>query len=380
MTMGKLREALRADLQSEQAERKFGTGWISGVLALACALAGLITVLCIRYPNVLTTPMLRAQLDVGLVRLALHVVLILGFALAVLNLALRRRKIMGFTAVTGILIATLLGGSRAESSDVLDTGIYFGLDWFLMNLAFLGIIFIPLERIFGRLREQPIFRQDWRADLFYFLVNSLLVQSLTYLSLKPALTIVANTQWTELRAWMAGQPVWLQILEIMFLTDFVQYWLHRAFHQVPFLWNFHAVHHSARKMDWMAGSRMHLFEIVALRGFTVIPMYALGYSETALKVYILFVFLHSTLLHANVRFSFGFLRHLFATPQFHHWHHGIEKEAIDVNFAIHFPLLDRVFGTHHLPGKAWPSGYGVGGHPVPDGYWNQFVYPLKTAR
>ncbi len=97
--MGKLRQALRADLQSEKAERQFGTGWISGVLALACALAGLVTVLCIRFPNLLTTPMLREQLDVGLVRLALHVVLILGFLLAVLNLALRRQKIMGFTAV-----------------------------------------------------------------------------------------------------------------------------------------------------------------------------------------------------------------------------------------------------------------------------------------
>src|SRR3954451_11321283 len=111
--MGKLRPselrgALRADLQAEQAERKFGTGWISGVLALACALAGLVTVLCIRYPNLLTTPMLREQLDVGLIRLGLHAVLVLGFLLAVLNLALRRQKVMGFVSVTGILIATLL--------------------------------------------------------------------------------------------------------------------------------------------------------------------------------------------------------------------------------------------------------------------------------
>src|SRR3954452_19337802 len=107
--MGKIRQALRADLQSEKAEREFGTGWISGVLALACALAGLITVLCIRYPNLLTTPMLREELDIGLVRLGLHIVLILGFMLAVLNLALRRQKIMGFISVSGILIATLLG-------------------------------------------------------------------------------------------------------------------------------------------------------------------------------------------------------------------------------------------------------------------------------
>src|SRR3954452_7654987 len=164
--MGKIRQALRADLQSEKAEREFGTGWISGVLALACALAGLVTVLCIRFPNLLTTPMLREQLDVGLVRLGLHVVLILGFLLAVLNLTLRRQKIMGFVAVTGILVATLLGGSHAQSSDALDTGVYLGLDWFLLNLAFLGIVFIPLERLFARLPEQSIFRQDWRADLF----------------------------------------------------------------------------------------------------------------------------------------------------------------------------------------------------------------------
>ena len=375
--MGKIRQALRADLASEKADRKFGTGWISGVLALFLAMAGLIAVLCIRYPNALTTPMLREQLDVGLVRIALHIDLILGFALAVLNLTLRRQKVMGFVAVAGILIATLLGGSHAQTSEVLDTGVYVGLDWFLLNLAFLGVVFIPLERLFARLPEQSIFRQDWRADLFYFLVNSLLVQSLTYLSLKPALTIVALTQWSDLRAAMASQPVWLQFVEIMFLTDAVQYWVHRLFHQVPFLWRFHAVHHSAKTMDWMAGSRMHLIEIVALRGFTVIPMYALGYAEPALKAYILYVFLHSTFIHANVRFDFGWLKHVIATPQFHHWHHGIEQEAVDVNFAVHFPLLDRLFGTHHLPGNAWPTGYGVGGHPVPGGYWRQTIYPLR---
>ncbi len=376
--MGKLRESLRADLQAEKADRRFGSGWISGVLALFLAMAGLIGVLCLRFPQVLTTEMVRGQYDVPLIRVLLHVDLILGFGLAVLNLALRRQKIMGFAAITGVLVATLLGGSQAESTGALATGIYFGLDWFLLNLAFLGIIFIPLERFFARLPDQSIFRQDWRADLFYFLVNSLLVQSLTYLSLKPAMTIVVHTEWTSIRAIMAGQPIWLQFLEIMFLTDVVQYWVHRLFHQIPFLWRFHAVHHSAETMDWLAGSRMHVIEIVCLRGFTVIPMYVLGFEEAALKAYILYVFLHSTFIHANVRFDFGWLKQVIATPQFHHWHHGIEAEAVDVNFAVHFPILDRIFGTLYLPEK-WPGGYGVGGHPVPKGYLPQFLYPLRRA-
>lgn len=374
--MGRLRETLRTDLQSERQDRAFGTGWISGVLGLFLGFASLFGVLCLRWPALLTTEMLREHYDVPLVRLAIFAGLLLSFALAVLNLALRQQKIMGFTAITAILIATLLGGSMASTNHELTSGVYLGLDWFVLNLSFLCIIFIPLERFFARLPEQSVFRQDWRADLFYFMINSLLVQSLTYLSMKPALTIVAFTDWATLRAAMASQPFWLQFIEIMLLTDLVQYWLHRAFHRIPFLWRFHAVHHSAQMMDWLAGSRMHLIEVIALRGVTIIPMYVLGFSDPALKTYILYVFLHSTFIHANVRFEFGWLKKIIATPQFHHWHHGIEKEAIDVNFAVHFPFFDRLFGTHYLPEK-WPSGYGVGGHPVPNGYINQLAYPFR---
>lgn len=37
------------------------------------------------------------------------------------------------------------------------------------------------------------------------------------------------------------------------------------------------------------------------------------------------------------------------TPRLHHWHHGLEKEAADVNFAVRFPFLDKICGAHHLP-------------------------------
>jgi sterol desaturase/sphingolipid hydroxylase (fatty acid hydroxylase superfamily) len=377
--MGKLRRMLRADLEAEAAGRAFGTGWVSGVLALACALFGLISVLFLMLPGVFSAPMIREQYDQPWFRIALHFILIGAFVLAVLNVILRRQKIMGLVAMTAVLAATLLGGSHVEGSSTLATGYYLGLDWFLINLTLLGILFIPLERLFGLRTEQSIFRSDWRQDLSYFLINSLLVQSLTFLSLTPASEIVAHTHWTDMRTAIASQPIWLQIIEIMVLTDLTQYWVHRLFHRIPFLWGFHSVHHSTRTMDWLAGSRMHVVEIVALRGITVIPMYALGFHEWALKAYILYIYIHSTLIHANVRFDFGWLKHLIATPRFHHWHHGIEKEAIDVNFAVQFPWLDRLFGTYYLPGDQWPSGYGVGGHPVPPGYLKQLAYPFRPA-
>jgi sterol desaturase/sphingolipid hydroxylase (fatty acid hydroxylase superfamily) len=116
---------------------------------------------------------------------------------------------------------------------------------------------------------------------------------------------------------------------------------------------------------------------VATRAIIFLPFYVLGFSQTALFAYVVVVSLQATFIHANVRFNFGPLRWLFATPQFHHWHHGADREAIDKNFAVHLPVLDLVFGTFHMPQGKWPSAYGIENNPVPEGYLRQFVYPLK---
>jgi sterol desaturase/sphingolipid hydroxylase (fatty acid hydroxylase superfamily) len=249
----------------------------------------------------------------------------------------------------------------------------------VLRVLFTGLLFVPLERIFAQHREQPIFRGEWREDLFYFLVSSLLVQILTYLTFIPGRTLLALAPLTDLRAWVGALPIVVQFVAIMFLTDLVQYWLHRAFHRVPWLWRFHAVHHSARSMDWMAGARMHVLEILVLRATTVIPMFVLGFSPAAMNTYIFVVYLYATFVHANLRWRFGPLSAVLVTPRFHHWHHGIEDEAVDVNFAVHFPLLDKLFGTYHLPKDAWPKAYGVQGHPVPLGYVAQLSYPFRRA-
>lgn len=368
---------LRDELESSSEAKRFGSGWLSGVAGLVLSIIGLGAVLCLRYPDVLTVPDAREYYHVGYIRLGLHFVLIAGFVLGIVSILLRERKLLGFTAMSIVLVATMLGGSRATERFDVQTDVYLGLDWFLLNVLFTGIIFIPLERLFY-LREQPVFRFEWREDLFYFFVSSMFVQVLTYLSLAPSMTILKHTQWAGLRSWVGSQPVLLQFLEIMLLTDFLQYWLHRAFHRSSWLWKFHAVHHSAQRMDWAAGARMHVLEIVILRGFTIIPAYVLGFSEPALYAYIFFVYLFSTFVHSNLRWNFGTASAWFVTPRFHHWHHGIEREAIDVNFAVHFPVLDRLFGTYYMPpdGK-WPEGYGIGGHPVPKGYVRQFFYPFR---
>ena len=75
---------------------------------------------------------------------------------------------------------------------------------------------------------------------------------------------------------------------------------------------------------------------------------------------------------------------MLVTPQYHHWHYSDNPEHYDKNFAIHFPLIDRVFRTYYLPADEWPETMGLGEERFPQGYIRQFVYPFrnnpKTAR
>ena len=368
---------LRQELEAPPLLRKFGSGWLSGVAGFILGLAALLLVIAMRVPGVFSVPQIQTLHQNHWFRLALFFALLIGFVFSLLSLILRDKKILSITGLTVTLLAALIGGTN-PTPVVTEAPLYFGLDFFVLNVLFTGFLFVPLERLFHQ-NDQPVFRMDWREDLFYFLVSSMLVQILTFLTFLPANTLKAVLPLAGVRAWIGDLPFVVQFFAIMFLTDFVQYWVHRCFHTIPALWRFHAVHHSAQKMDWIAGARMHFMEILVLRSTTVIPMFVLGFHQSAINAYVFTVYLYSTFVHANVCWRFPVIERIFVTPRFHHWHHGIEKEAIDVNFAVHFPIFDKLFGTYYLPENRWPAGYGVQGHPVPTGYMKQFKYPFAAT-
>lgn len=373
-------KTLIRDLEAPVAVRKAGSGWYSGFFGLLLGLAGLGMVIALRWPGLFAMPELEIVRQYGGFRIIVHLTLIVAYALALLSLLLRPRPALGLSALVVVLSAILLGGSRVEASDTANWGIFFGLDFFIVNLLAAGLMFAPIERMFPHKREQRLFRPEWREDLFYYLISSMLVQIITFLSLAPSNLInTATSDFDHIRAAIASQPAVLQFLEIMLLTDFVQYWFHRAFHQVPFLWGFHAVHHSAKSMDWLAGARMHFIEIILLRGVTSLPLLTMGFSPAVMQAYIAFIYVYSALVHANLRGDFNILGKFLVTPRFHHWHHGLEHEAVDKNFAIHFPFLDMLFGTYHYPDNRWPKGYGVP-EDVPQGYWKQQLYPFQRKK
>jgi len=356
---------------------RFGSGWISGVLAVVFAALAAGGVLCLRFPALLTTPEARAFYPLPIVRFLVYACLVAGFGLGTLSALLRRSKALGLAALALATAATLLGGSAAEVGAVTGSRVYAGLDWFLVNVLVLALLFVPMERIFARLRAQPTFRAEWRTDLVYFAVSHLLVQVTVLLTLAPATLLFAWAVDPRVQAAVRAQPLGLQLVEIVVVADLAEYVVHRAFHRVPWLWRFHAIHHSARALDWLAASRLHLVDIVVTRGLSFVPLYLLGFAPAALYGYLIFVSFHAVFIHANVRFRFRAIEWLLVTPRFHHWHHADAPEAVDRNFAVHLPLLDRLFGTCYFPDGRWPESYGLADRSVPAGWLRQLGWPLR---
>jgi sterol desaturase/sphingolipid hydroxylase (fatty acid hydroxylase superfamily) len=361
--------------------KHLGNGWISGALSVALGAIGVGAVLCFHFPWILTMPELRDVYPVPYVRALLHIILVGSFVLGVVSIILRRTKWAGLTGIALTLIAALMGGSRVPIDGEMRDGPFLGLDWFLLNLIVFSVLFIPLEQLFPKRPEQPILRQSWRTDLTYFFISSVLVQLTTILTLKPAMILFSWAVNAQIQSWVASLPYVLQFIGILVVADMTQYWVHRLFHTVPVLWRFHAVHHSAESMDWLAGSRIHFVDIAVTRGISYIPIYLLGFAEAPFFAYIVFVSIQATFIHSNLRFEFGPLRWLLATPQFHHWHHCSDEGLLDKNFAVHLPLLDRLFGTYHLPKSVWPAAYGLaGGALTGKSYFGQLIQPFRRAK
>jgi sterol desaturase/sphingolipid hydroxylase (fatty acid hydroxylase superfamily) len=348
-------------------------GVASGAIGMLCVLAEF----CFLFPDFLVTPdalpMYRENLP--LFRGILATSIFATFGLALLSLALLRSKSHGVLGIVLGVVSLLLGGWNAQPLDAEKPAFAVGLDYFVLELLALGLLFIPLERLFA-LRRQRIFRQGWQTDLKHFFVSHAGVQLLSLAAMIPAHRLFAWALELDFQQAVAAQPVWLQFAEILLVVDFATYWVHRAFHQVPFLWSFHAIHHSSLEMDWLAGSRMHIVDVLVTRSVAFLPVFILGFAPAALYAYVAFVSIHAVYIHANVRWRWPVLRWVIATPEFHHWHHSSEDEGLDKNFAAFLPFWDVVFRTAHQPGR-WPQRYGTVKFQPPESYVGQLLYPFR---
>lgn len=354
---------------------RIGAGWACGVASLGLGVLAFGAVLCLLFPAQLTTPELRAVYPMDLVRAIIQGGIVTAFALGLLNVMLGQRKRLGGLGIAAAVIAVALGGSEVPVEVPVAQSKHLSVDWFVLDLFLMAISFVPLERLFPRV-DQPIFRDEFRTDLVYFAVGHVLIQVFVFFTVAPATALFAWALDPEFQRLVRSQPIGIQFVEIVVVSDLFFYWTHRLFHRVPFLWRVHAIHHSPRQMDWLAGSRLHVLEIVIVRAVMFTPLFVLGFSEGAVQTYVVAVAVHAVLLHANVSFDFGWLDYVVATPRYHQFHHATDSEALDKNFAVHIPVLDWIFGTQHLPAEGWPTAMGVTGPQPPAGYLAQLAYPF----
>jgi len=368
-------ERLLARLFGDDEPTAFGSGWMAGTSSVFVGVLAVAGTLTFRYPGLFTTAEFRPQYPVGALRALLEVAIGTAFLLGATSMMLRRRKVLGLTGLALSLVALLAGGLDPTPTEVGGGTFTIGLDWFALNVLLTAVVFVPLERAYPLRPAQSTFRFGWATDGIHFLVSHLAVQTLSFLTLLPATALAALWQPEGVRTAVTALPFVVQVAAIVVLADLTQYWVHRAFHTVPALWRVHAVHHSSTAMDWLAGSRLHVIDVLATRGLVLVPIFLLGFERPPLYAYLVLVSFHAVFVHANVRFRFGWLDYVITTPRGHHWHHA--QRPVDKNFAVHLPVLDRLFGTQHLPGDAWPDDYGIHGAPVPEGYGAQLVYPFR---
>lgn len=175
-----------------------------------------------------------------------------------------------------------------------------------------------------------------------------------------------------------GWPIWVQCLAVLVLQDVMLYWIHRAFH-TPFAWKFHAIHHSPEQLDWTATARFHPINNLLAFSLADVTILLLGFCPLTLVYLTPFNVIYSAMVHANLNWTFGPLRHIFASPVFHRWHHTTEAEGLDKNFASTFPILDLLFGTFYMPAGKLPQVFGTGEPDFPEGFLGQFLHPFWSS-
>ena len=247
-------------------------------------------------------------------------------------------------------------------------------------LAILVVIFVPLERFFAVHAHQTP-RKGIGLDLCYYFISSLLPAALLSIPVALLTWSVRRIVPGSVFAFTAALPFWARVVSGLVAGEIGYYWGHRWSHECPFLWRFHAIHHSAEEVDFLVNTRAHPLDMVFSRFCGIAPMVILGLAGpssasggSALPVVVILIgTLWGFFIHANLRWRFGLLEWLVSTPKFHHWHHT-KTGPINRNYASVFPWLDRLFGTHNLPNE-WPESYGIEAE-LPPSLLDQLIYPL----
>jgi sterol desaturase/sphingolipid hydroxylase (fatty acid hydroxylase superfamily) len=241
-------------------------------------------------------------------------------------------------------------------------------------LVALFVVVVPFEKLFPRHRQR-IRRPRLGTDIGYALASPMLTAIGVAAGVVVGLASLAWLPGLLVRPLVSQVPGSILPLVGIVLFDLAIYWTHRWYHEVPFLWRFHAIHHSTEHLDWVSGFRSH-----PLDGTLIAPAFVFlvvaGFSPEFTGLLAVIQIITGIFLHANVRWRLRWLHKAIITPEFHHWHHANEPGAINSNYSVFLPLWDLLFGTYFMPADRRPTRYGVSEH-IPAGMVPQLWHPLR---
>ena len=279
------------------------------------------------------------------------------------NTTIRGRSVAMFFRFLALL---LIAGALYLSTDAI------------FIIIFLFVIVVPFEKLFPRHKGQKIRRPKLDTDIGYALAAPILGILAGIVAVVVGVLSLAWIPGLLIRPYVELIPEQYMPIIGLILFDSLVYWTHRFYHEIPVLWKFHAIHHSTEHLDWASGFRGHpldgtilapAFVFLVTAGFSLEITGALAVAQLLLGFF----------LHANVRWKLRWLHRVIITPEFHHWHHTNERDAIWTNYSTFLPLWDQLFGTYYMPKDRRPMVYGIN-EEIPDGIIRQLRYPLREWR
>ena len=242
-----------------------------------------------------------------------------------------------------------------------------------------------LERLLPWREDQKVWRDQFGQDLFWLVFNGhyagLLVATAAGWLLQQGAGVVGGWPWQGLQSvqLLLGSPLWVQFAVLLVLKDFLEWCVHRLLHRVPWLWQFHKLHHSIVELDWIGNMRFHWMEIVVYKSLTYLPLVVLGIDGQVVLWLAIFDTLIGHLNHSNLKIGWGPLGYLVNSPRMHVWHHDVVLHGKSgQNYAIIFSLWDWLFGSAYLPEEVQqPARLGFSEiESFPRGLLRRLLYPF----
>ena len=227
---------------------------------------------------------------------------------------------------------------------------------------FLALILI--EKLYGYYKGEdtaPI--MDSVSSISSGIINSLkdvLGLSVTLLSY----------EWMSQHLALFQQEISITSIIIAFIAiDFYGYWSHRLAHQINFLWNKHAIHHSSEEFNLSCALRQSISSFVNLFTFLLIPAAILGVPAKVIAITLPIHLFLQFWYHTKHIKKLGFLEQIIVTPSHHRVHHAINPEYMDKNHGQIFIFWDKLFGTYQEELDSVPAVFGI---TRPAQTWNPF--------